>query len=169
MLVGLRQSLSHPTIMSHSTVAVEARMSDYRRWYVPGGTYFFTAVTHMRRPILDGDLARKCLHEAIETVRIKRPMELAAFVLLPEHIHTVWTLLLWIRSCPVFGAATQRQRSGGTGPKTEIRTAVGGAGELQPYRDRIALFDLNRRVVAVDPVIARRIEQSVSAIMLGCC
>ena len=37
-------------------------------------------------------MARKCLHEAMEIVRIKRPMELVAFVLLPEHIHTVWTL-----------------------------------------------------------------------------
>ncbi len=67
-------------------------MPDYRRWYVAGGTYFFTAVTHMRQPILDGLMARKCLHEAMEIVRIKRPMELVAFVLLPEHIHTVWTL-----------------------------------------------------------------------------
>ena len=56
-------------------------MPDYRRWYVAGGTYFFTAVTHMRSPILDGLMARKCLHEAMEIVRIKRPMELVAFVL----------------------------------------------------------------------------------------
>jgi putative transposase len=67
-------------------------MPDYRRWYVPGGTYFFMAVTHMRRPILDKAAARKCLHDAIETVRSKRPVELVAFVLLPDHIHTIWTL-----------------------------------------------------------------------------
>ncbi len=67
-------------------------MPDYRRWYVPGGTYFFTAVTQGRRPILCGDLARQCLHEAIEVVRKKRPIELLAIVLLPDHIHTIWTL-----------------------------------------------------------------------------
>ncbi len=39
-------------------------MSDYRRNYVAGGTYFFTVVTEKRRPILDTDLARKCLREA---------------------------------------------------------------------------------------------------------
>jgi putative transposase len=67
-------------------------MPDYRRWYVPGGTYFFTAVTHARRPILCGEVARKCLHEAIAIVRKKRPIELVAIVLLPDHIHSVWTL-----------------------------------------------------------------------------
>ena len=36
-------------------------MSDYRRWYVPGGTYFFTAVTVGRRPISVLRLARTCL------------------------------------------------------------------------------------------------------------
>ena len=67
-------------------------MPDYRRWYVPGGTYFFTAVIHLRRPILCTDVARTCLHEAIATVRSKWPTELVAIVLLPDHIHSVWTL-----------------------------------------------------------------------------
>ena len=31
-------------------------MSDYRRWFVPGGTYFFTVVTYLRRPILTARL-----------------------------------------------------------------------------------------------------------------
>jgi len=67
-------------------------MPDYRRWYVPGGTYFFTAVTANRRPILCDTLARKCLHNAIETIRNRHPIELAAIVLLPDHVHTIWTL-----------------------------------------------------------------------------
>jgi putative transposase len=67
-------------------------MPDYRRWYVPGGTYFFTVVAERRRPILCVDMARRCLHEAIEKIKAKRPFELVAVVLLPEHLHTVWTL-----------------------------------------------------------------------------
>ena len=67
-------------------------MADYRRWYVPGGTYFFTVVTHGRRPILCDELGRLCLHEAIEVVRRKWPFEIIAIVLLPGHLHTVWTL-----------------------------------------------------------------------------
>ncbi len=67
-------------------------MPDYRRWYVSGGTFFFTLVTYNRRPILCTDLARRCLHEAIDKVRTDWPCELVAIVLLPDHLHTVWTL-----------------------------------------------------------------------------
>jgi putative transposase len=67
-------------------------MSDYRRWYEPGGTYFFAAVTHRRRPILCGDPARACLREALEIVRARYPLQIVAVVLQPEHLHTVWTL-----------------------------------------------------------------------------
>ncbi len=67
-------------------------MPDYRRWYVAGGTYFFTAVTLRRRPILCEELGRRCLHEAIELVREGWPFDMVAVVLLPDHLHTVWTV-----------------------------------------------------------------------------
>jgi putative transposase len=67
-------------------------MPDYRRWYVAGGTYFFTVVTHHRRRMLCDELARDCLREAIETVRKTRAVEIVALVLQPDHLHTVWTL-----------------------------------------------------------------------------
>ena len=67
-------------------------MADYRRWYVPGGTFFFTVVSCARRPILCDEEARPCLREAIETIRQDRPVQLVAMVLLPDHVHTVWTL-----------------------------------------------------------------------------
>ena len=67
-------------------------MPDYRRNYVPGGTYFFTCVTHRRSPFLVSDLARKCLHEAIAEVRRSYPFEIVAIVLIPDHWHTIWTL-----------------------------------------------------------------------------
>ena len=67
-------------------------MSDYRRWFLPGGTYFFTAVTHERRAILTSDLGRKALREAFAEVRSERPFSVVAIVLLPEHNHAVWTL-----------------------------------------------------------------------------
>ena len=43
-------------------------MPEYRRHYVPGGTYFFTCTTHYRWPILTTDLGRRCLREAIAMV-----------------------------------------------------------------------------------------------------
>ncbi len=67
-------------------------MPNYRRWRVPGGTYFFTAVTHRRRRFLTDSLARECLRHALRAVRATHPLRIAAFVLLPDHLHTVWTL-----------------------------------------------------------------------------
>jgi putative transposase len=67
-------------------------MSNYRRWLVPGGTYFFTVVTFDRRPILTEDSARQLLRAAIAEVRADLPFEIAAWVLLPDHLHAVWTL-----------------------------------------------------------------------------
>jgi putative transposase len=67
-------------------------MSRYRRNYVEGGTYFFTVVAYCRRQFLTTDLARDCLRSAIETVRQRRPFEIVAIVLLPDHVHAVWTL-----------------------------------------------------------------------------
>jgi putative transposase len=67
-------------------------MPDYRRWYVPGGTYFFTAVTFDRRSFLTEELSRKLLREAIEKEREQRPFQVIAWVLLPDHLHAVWTL-----------------------------------------------------------------------------
>ena len=67
-------------------------MSDYRRYFVPGGTYFFTVVTHLRRRFLTDTIARECLRDALETIQAKRPFEIQAIVLLPDHLHTIWTL-----------------------------------------------------------------------------
>lgn len=67
-------------------------MPEYRRSFLPGGTYFFTVVTHERRPILSADQSRMCLRRAISDVKIKSPFDLVAFVLLPDHLHTIWTL-----------------------------------------------------------------------------
>lgn len=67
-------------------------MSNYRRWYIPGGTYFFTLVTHQRRPLLTTAKARLWLNLALEEEQKARPFDLVAIVLLPDHLHTIWTL-----------------------------------------------------------------------------
>lgn len=67
-------------------------MSDYRRYFVTGGTYFFTVVTHERRPLFADEYARRILRESIQTIRSRRPFELVAICLLPDHLHTVWSL-----------------------------------------------------------------------------
>lgn len=67
-------------------------MTNYRRAYVPGGSFFFTAVTYQRRKILTERIARICLRNAIQSVRRRIPFRINAIVLLPDHLHTVWTL-----------------------------------------------------------------------------
>jgi putative transposase len=67
-------------------------MSVYRRFFIPGGTYFFTVVTYERRPILTDPLGRSCLRAAIRNVQANRPFEVIALVLLPDHLHAIWTL-----------------------------------------------------------------------------
>ncbi|MBK9615164.1 MAG: transposase [Uliginosibacterium sp.] len=67
-------------------------MSRYRRAEVAGASYFFTVVTERRQPVLLGEDVRCALREAIETVRVKRPFVIDAWVLLPDHLHAIWTL-----------------------------------------------------------------------------
>ncbi len=67
-------------------------MSWYRRNYVPGGTYFFSVVTYRRQRFLTDPVARACLRNAISAIRGRYPFEVVGIVLLPDHLHTVWTL-----------------------------------------------------------------------------
>lgn len=67
-------------------------MATYRRANVAGGSYFFTVVTERRQRILTDPAVRQALRDAIETVRITRPFRIDAWVLLPDHLHTIWSL-----------------------------------------------------------------------------
>lgn len=67
-------------------------MSHYRRANTVGATYFFTAVTYRRRQFLCDEDVRLALRQSIDKVRAKHPFTIDAWVLLPDHIHTIWTL-----------------------------------------------------------------------------
>lgn len=67
-------------------------MPNYRRANTAGATYFFTVVTHQRRRFLCDDDVRRALHEAIEWGRESHPFIIDAWVLMPDHIHAIWTL-----------------------------------------------------------------------------
>ena len=67
-------------------------MPNYTRSFTPGGTFFFTLVTYRRQPFLDQAMVRHALREAIQTVRLRRPFIIDASVLLPDHLHMIWTL-----------------------------------------------------------------------------
>jgi putative transposase len=67
-------------------------MSDYRRWYTPGGTYFFTVVTQDRAPTFHDPAAVRLLGEVMRSVRAKYPFRTVAMVVLWDHIHCVWSV-----------------------------------------------------------------------------
>ena len=67
-------------------------MPNYRRARVAGGTYFFTVVTEGRRPFLTEPAARAALRDAVKQTRRQCAFAIDAWVLLPEHIHCIWTL-----------------------------------------------------------------------------
>jgi putative transposase len=67
-------------------------MPNYIRAKFEGGYYFFTVVTHRRAKLLNTQLARDCLREAIDFTQSRRPFEPVAWCLLPDHLHCVWRL-----------------------------------------------------------------------------
>ena len=66
-------------------------MPDYRRNRVPGGTYFFTVNQLDRRSSLLLDQIED-LRELVRRVRELMPFHIDAWVVLPEHMHALWTL-----------------------------------------------------------------------------
>ncbi|MCG6861175.1 MAG: transposase [Chromatiaceae bacterium] len=67
-------------------------MTRYRRALVGGGTYFFTVVTYRRRRFLTDAEPQRWLREAIEATRADHSFDIDAWVLLPDHLHCIWTL-----------------------------------------------------------------------------
>lgn len=67
-------------------------MPNYRRANTPGGCYFFTVVTHERRPILANPRSHEVLRDVVRAARRMLPFRINAWVTLPDHIHCIWTL-----------------------------------------------------------------------------
>lgn len=66
-------------------------MTNYRRARVAGATYFFTVNLARRDTTLLVDHI-ETLRQAIGYVRNRHPFTIDAMVVLPEHLHVVWTL-----------------------------------------------------------------------------
>jgi putative transposase len=64
----------------------------YRRSHAKGATYFFTVVTYKRKKILCEDENVKLIREAFKRISTQMPFKIDAFVILPDHIHCIWTL-----------------------------------------------------------------------------
>ena len=67
-------------------------MTHYRRTNQAGATYFFTVVAYRRRSFLCNDDVLKALRDAIDKTRTQYPFTIDAWVILPDHMHAIWTL-----------------------------------------------------------------------------
>ena len=66
-------------------------MPNYRRASIPGGCFFFTVnLLERRQTLLVDQIA--LLREAVATTRRNHPFTIDAFVVLPDHVHAIWTL-----------------------------------------------------------------------------
>ena len=65
---------------------------EYRRAFVPGGTFFFTVVTYDRRKTFSQPAAARLLGSVLRRCIARWPMTVHAIVLLPDHWHTIWSL-----------------------------------------------------------------------------
>jgi putative transposase len=65
---------------------------EYRRAKSPGSSYFFTLVTHNRRPILCEPENINLLRDSFKRVIQQHPFVIDAIVILPEHLHCLYPL-----------------------------------------------------------------------------
>ena len=66
-------------------------MANYRRNFLPGASYFFTVnLADRRLRLLTHHVG--LLRTAFRHVRARHPFAIEAAVVLPEHLHVIWTL-----------------------------------------------------------------------------
>lgn len=67
-------------------------MPEYRRPKISGGVVFLTIVAYQRRPHFQSEENLNHLRSALATVKQEMPFEITAAVVLPDHMHHIWTL-----------------------------------------------------------------------------
>jgi putative transposase len=67
-------------------------MPEYRRANIPGSTVFLTLITYQRRKLLLAPANIDRLRQACAIAMAEKPFTIDAAVILPEHIHFLWTL-----------------------------------------------------------------------------
>ncbi len=90
-------------------------MPQYRRPALTGATVFFTVTLAQRGS--DLLLARlDALREAVRVTRAERPFGIEAWVVLPDHLHCIWTLPAGDRDYPTRWRLIKARFSMGTEP-----------------------------------------------------
>jgi putative transposase len=126
MNVGFHLAICRPSLHATATdhlnlvhpkkVATQDPLMRYRRAKTPAATYFFTLVTYQRQHLFHHPDCIQALRQAFFKVKQNHPFTIDAIVVLPDHLHCIWTLppedhnfsMRWrliksefTRSCPV--------------------------------------------------------------------
>ena len=64
----------------------------YRRVFIPGASYFFTLITHKRAQLFCDASNVDRWRRAVEKVRRARPFVVEAEVVMPDHLHVIWSM-----------------------------------------------------------------------------
>ena len=94
---NLRSDCKNPKNPTYVGIAQNPKTNDncwmnYRRIFVPGGTFFFTVVTYNRTPTLIQPESINLFHDAVNKVCKNHPFRITAWVILPDHLHMIWKL-----------------------------------------------------------------------------
>jgi putative transposase len=94
-------------------------MTEYRRAYIPGGSWFFTVNLAERKS--NQLLVEKIdlLRSAFEYTKQRYPFRMDAVVILPDHLHCIWTLpqadadfsARWNRLKIIFPVTSQKEKA----------------------------------------------------------
>jgi putative transposase len=93
-------------------------MANYRRQLLPGGTFFFTVALQDRNSHLLVEHI-DALRTALSHVHQRHPFGIDAWVVLPDHMHAIWTLppgdsnyaMRWKRIKALFSRTIPRQET----------------------------------------------------------
>jgi putative transposase len=83
--------LSHAKPIDNKSFISAIEMTNYRRNFLPGGTYFFTVnLAERRLRLLVENVG--LLRTTFRYTRARHPFAIEAIVVLPDHLHAMWTL-----------------------------------------------------------------------------
>ncbi|MAM60899.1 transposase [Maritimibacter sp. UBA3975] len=118
-------------------------MPNYRRFQRPGGTFFFTVNLADRTSSLLVDRIQD-FRDAYATVARHHPFLTEAIVVMPDHLHAVWTLpdgdtdfsVRWKKIKAGFSKVVIRDANGGLAPTLRVSASMRAKGEVGVWQRR---------------------------------
>jgi putative transposase len=110
-------------------------MTSYRRNFVPGGSFFFTVNLKERRlNLLTSHI--EALRTPFRETRRRHPFTIDAIVVLPDHLHTAWTLPEGDADFASRWRLIKSAFSRGIGPGEQISASRAAKGERDIWQRR---------------------------------